>query len=425
MKQQFSGFLLQWFALLAIGAALSMAAAPMSLKAIDDRLRIVLLLDEDGSYSAIDLAQQLNEHLGEQLDLDALKEVRQSILPAELALLRLLSATNDNFHFEMSDVELTMSFKRSESNETHRILKGLMPRSLPTDAELYRIVLPSPVDQTDRIVLLIHGLGSSPASFRNLSKALIDHGFTIAFYEYPRDAPPELAAKMLSEHLKVLAANQPEVTVDIVAHSLGGLIARRVVEDPDFNPGNVQRLLLMAVPHGGSNLAALRSMWELVRLIELDADLSGVGLDFVGPPGRDLLPGSPFLKRLESQERSATVEYHQLVGTRAPFSKEQWSALVEQVRLRLNERDVAPWVRASVLGTLQSLDEVQTGRGDEAVSISSAILSGAPEPIHVPFSHREIQQLRQVEPVEEHPVFQWIIGRLSLPISNLVEEPQS
>jgi len=257
--------------------------------------------------------------------------------------------------------------------------------------------------------VLVHGLDSGPGAFANLRAALGADGFSVAAFAYPNDGPLRRAAEQFSRRLAALAERRPRLRLTLVAHSMGGLISRRMIEDARLNPGNVDRLLLMAVPHAGSRLAELRWLAELGRALSLEDTLS----DGLGEAGRDLTPGSAFLRDLAGRRPPEGVRYEQLVGTGGPFTAERWRGTVARIADRLDRRGVSDWARARIVGTLKGMKSARKGLGDEAVSVESATLDHAPAPTKVAFSHREIQRLKSVEPVSEHPVYRWVVSRVA------------
>ena len=80
-------------------------------------------------------------------------------------------------------------------------------------------------------------------------------GLVAGTYNYPDDQPIAASAAQLSRDLKGIQSSQPQRRIALVAHSMGGLVCRMVVEDPNLDPGNVSHLIMVATPNQGSLLA--------------------------------------------------------------------------------------------------------------------------------------------------------------------------
>ena len=129
---------------------------------------------------------------------------------------------------------------------------GVAALSLPL-----RFVVPSqrfdPSAPHTTPVVLVHGLLGDPTNFLLLRGQLAAHGVrNFASFSYP----PRLDYQRLARHLGraidalCLATGSPEV--DVVGHSLGGLIARYLLEmDPDHR---IRRLVTLGAPYFASAL---------------------------------------------------------------------------------------------------------------------------------------------------------------------------
>jgi len=102
-------------------------------------------------------------------------------------------------------------------------------------------------------VVFVHGFLGDRTNFRGLSRALDRRGIAnTAYFEYgPRIDWPRLATR-LGRTVERLRGETGARRVDVVGHSLGGLVARHLVE---MRPGiAVRRLVTLGSPYTGSPL---------------------------------------------------------------------------------------------------------------------------------------------------------------------------
>src|SRR5436309_3036015 len=97
-------------------------------------------------------------------------------------------------------------------------------------------------------VVLVHGFFGDPTNFLLLRRYLAAHGMrNFAAFSYPPRLDYQRLAPRLGDLIDTicLATGAPEV--DLVGHSLGGLIARYLVEMP--RPSRVRRLVTLGAPY--------------------------------------------------------------------------------------------------------------------------------------------------------------------------------
>ena len=110
---------------------------------------------------------------------------------------------------------------------------------------------------SDRVVVLVHGLGRSRASMSKLAEALEAQGSAVLDMGYPstRRSLEEHAAQLggLLDHLAIDGASQ----IDFVTHSLGGIVVRSALGRDDAWREQLQigRLAMLAPPSQGSSFA--------------------------------------------------------------------------------------------------------------------------------------------------------------------------
>lgn len=134
-----------------------------------------------------------------------------------------------------------------------------------------------------RPVVFVHGLGGHPGNFLGLKTYFAGRGRTRS---YVVDFGNASSLSVMADHLDnvlddIYARNQLEEDqqVDLVAHSMGGLVARLMLDD-EVNRLRVANLVTLGTPHLGSHLARLAAT-------ELTVELR---------------PGSETLNLLESQD---------------------------------------------------------------------------------------------------------------------------
>lgn len=178
---------------------------------------------------------------------------------------------------------------------------------------------PSQITAQDKVLLFIHGWTSSPIAcwstfITKLEPLVKEAGYTkYLTMGYNTSRPINENGKLLSLYLqnKLNGAK-----VDIVAHSMGGLVARSALE----NYGKddlVQNLITLGTPHKGSPVAIIKYGLEAFSsvLLEEYGELNEYGRFVIkmyndGSQGfQDLYTESDFIKGLANNEAPSTY-YH-------------------------------------------------------------------------------------------------------------------
>lgn len=124
------------------------------------------------------------------------------------------------------------------------------------------------------LVVVLHGMGRTSRSMAPLEEALRTEGFDVLNLGYSSYccSIAELGGEVRRE---IEARRQPQHTrVHFVGHSLGGIIARWILAQPDTLPG-ASRLVMLTPPNQGSNSAnryAPVVSWLLEPIDELRTD---------------------------------------------------------------------------------------------------------------------------------------------------------
>ncbi|WP_078888366.1 alpha/beta fold hydrolase [Streptomyces sclerotialus] len=123
-------------------------------------------------------------------------------------------------------------------------------------------------------VLLLHGFIDNRSVFVLLRRSLRRHGWRHleALNYSPLTCDIRKAAELLGRHVEDLCERTGHRRIDMVGHSLGGLIARYYVQRLGGD-ARIRTLVTLGTPHGGTRLAALLPAHPLVRQMRTDSDV--------------------------------------------------------------------------------------------------------------------------------------------------------
>lgn len=251
----------------------------------------------------------------------------------------------------------------------------------------------------ERIVLLIHGLDELGGIWDDLAPALQEAGHVVARFEYPNDEPIPDSASLLAGHLRDLR-RRGTGRIDIVAHSMGGLVARDCLTRPGLYAGEagghddlpaIERLITLGTPNHGSPLARFRAVLEvrerLARAYETD---NWRALNPADPEARrglagpDLLPGSEFLRDLNERPLPRGVRWSIIAARLAAPEDLGLGTLAHNGLLAgaIGPQRLSRWAAA---GELLAADV-----GDGVVPLSSTPLAGVEDYVVVEANHRSL-----------------------------------
>jgi pimeloyl-ACP methyl ester carboxylesterase len=232
-------------------------------------------------------------------------------------------------------------------------------------------------------VLLLHGLDDPGRVWMTLAPVLLREGYGVLLLDYPNDQAIADSAAFVARQMQVLAG-QGLGQVDIVAHSMGGLVSREMLTSPALRcdppqcqrPG-VRQLIMVGTPNHGSDLARWRALGEVreqfSRLFSGEAGWLDWIFDGAGEAGLDLLPDSAFLNDLNARPAPQDTQMFVIAGE---IGQAQWDEL--EGLLQQHAEQLPP-----------ALQQVRTQIGDGLVSVDSAHLPGAPL-FRVPGNHLSI-----------------------------------
>ena len=146
---------------------------------------------------------------------------------------------------------------------------------------------------------------------------------------------------------------------------------------------------MLGTPNHGTPLARLRGVIQLRgqfhRWLSGEWSLGDAIADGAGEAGRDLLPGSVFLRRLNNRSRPSHTIYTIVAGQISPLDDEEIEALAERIQ-KLSRSFGAPDSVPSDFA-MSTLTGAIRGLGDGLVSIKSAELEGVDDVVIVPANH--------------------------------------
>lgn len=269
------------------------------------------------------------------------------------------------------------------------LLESRFPQAMQAPAGVYGLFhLPGAEEAIRQTVVLIHGLDEPGGIWDALIPAL--SGKPVALWElrYPNDQAIDFSADFLAEQWRALPANIPVV---LIAHSMGGLVARDFVSrhrhpvDSGASVGGaqVEAVFLVGTPNHGSEWARLRIWLELRDFFESQAtrdfSLFSALQDGLGTAKVDLRPGSDFLNTLNARQWPGDVDVR-LIGGRL-LDATRYDSGIEWLRERTPGASSKEAIEAWWNGTRQDL-------GDGVVTLESLELEGLAAPVVFPASHR-------------------------------------
>ena len=244
-----------------------------------------------------------------------------------------------------------------------------------------RVYLNQPYDPNKRVVVLVHGLASSPEAWVNLANELLGEDELREHYQiwqvfYPTNlgilasrAHIDEALRITFNHFDPEGVNRASQQAVLVGHSMGGVISRLLVSNSDdtvlerilqglppdqaaalakeprvrelaiFEPlPHVGRAVFMAAPHRGAELSDAWPIRVLRRAIRLPFDVVNDAADLfqrnsldeatlqqvgfrAGRPTTgpdDLSPGSLFMQATSNLPITPGLPFHTIVGVRDP-----------------------------------------------------------------------------------------------------------
>lgn len=244
----------------------------------------------------------------------------------------------------------------------------LMRLLFPADyAETARIARLQPYDPNKTVVLVIHGLMDSQATWTPMINTLrgdpeIRKNFQFWFFSYPSGYPYPYSAALLRKELDAIRQKYPMKDIVVIGHSMGGCISRLLITDTGdklwtdifrktpqeshLSPNTrrlaedalifshrkeVGRVIFIAAPLKGSDLAGRSIVRWVSGLIRTPGNLMTAGAEMLksssfeegdlrlrrAPDSVDTLtPNNRFVKAINRIPIVPGIPYHTIIGDR-------------------------------------------------------------------------------------------------------------
>jgi len=149
-------------------------------------------------------------------------------------------------------------------------------------------------DPTQKTVVLVHGINDTPRIFENFVASLPeDHQALL--YHYPSSFPLEYTSYILKEALDELIRRYDLPEINVIAHSMGGLVSKGMMyQADDALRQRMPVFISMSSPFGGHTGAAAGLKWSPV----------------IAPVWWAMAPGSSYLQVIDSVDLTAGPSHH-------------------------------------------------------------------------------------------------------------------
>ncbi|QFR50183.1 alpha/beta hydrolase [Sulfurimonas lithotrophica] len=237
---------------------------------------------------------------------------------------------NENFNKDMFSINLDNSSAylgdivslNSPVFSNENVSKGFWkPIEFVQDVE-FGIFLLEKYNPNKKPVLFIHGVFGSPKHFSYLIEHLDHSKYQPFIAYYPSGFSASIISNILTNNTTLLQSKLGFEKISIIAHSLGGIIARDMLNRLNENNFNlVDKFISISAPYNG-NIAA------------------GFGVKnspLVIPVWKDLDPNSEFLNKLYRKSLPKDTEAYLLFGIKGVNSTDGSVSIASQLRYKAQD----------------------------------------------------------------------------------------
>lgn len=301
-----------------------------------------------------------------------------------------ISRNSLDFHFDAQKLPVLVDHAKQA---VRAYVATKYPEATVAQARHYGLFFPPAVDPAKPLVVLLHGLDCNIGILQPMGEMLEARGVQVAYFCYPSDQAIQPDVELLAQRLNDLHNAYPRLRIDLIGHSMGGLIARGYVEGNLYR-GDVDRLIMVGTPNAGSRwtkyhlLLKVQKEWALFGN-DPNWHWSWMVTDGLGEAARDLSPHSDFLRELNSLPRRQGVRYTVIAGSHSVLATFESEIAIDLARLA-PQSSRQWWGVRQAEGTLSQAARnfaCSTDDCDGPVSIGSALLPGVSDVVILPADH--------------------------------------
>lgn len=227
----------------------------------------------------------------------------------------------------------------------------------PVYGKLPKIDLQKKVKSANKILLLVHGIIGNTFSMAKAVQSLFEseqYSLILTFdYENLNTPIEEITEKLDQKLTEIGLGQQDKKRIDVIAHSMGGLVMRQLIERNRNKQHFVDRLLLFGTPNGGSTFSNLVKVRDtLLGILTIVASTSEYlaqpltpflyavngmlgGSKIVSTTLEQLDKDSIFIKGLQFNEKAPGTAYHIIAGDfQENNGGNYWQQLMDKLKSR-------------------------------------------------------------------------------------------
>lgn len=323
----------------------------------------ILIPQEDGSYKEETLVLPIGVNTGEDgagNDLYAIHELPTHSNAGTKSLGKALKMCFGKLFLSQDNYNLCwVDYEQGASRETEGVAEK--------------------VKEANTILIVLHGIiGDTGAMAANMEFVTQYYDLVLTYdYENLNTPIPDIATHFKEELTKVGIVEGSGKTVDIVAHSMGGLVSRTFIESPNLKGHQIIRnLYMLGTPNAGSAFSkiatyrdfAIAGLTFAMNLKTLGAaSLAGVVSGLSASKGLTITlsqmgVGSDFLSQLNTNATPEGVQYYVIAGDITNYKTEAQGVMAK----------LMDWAAVKVGG-------VAYGKEQNDIAVSTPSILGVPQ----------------------------------------------